>query len=295
MDTDPAKEININVQLLTRAVTAVQNLSSNLKFVVMPTGTKAYGVHLLDKFPFGDSLPLHEDLPPIPEPYVSQMFYYAQIDMLKKLSAGKTWSWCEVIPDNIIGFVPNNNIYCLAQTLATYLALYAAVEGHGAECAFPGTEASWKILSNESNQDTVAKFAIYASLHPEVSAGQRFNTADSAASSPWSVKWPVICEYFGLKGVPHPPGGSGPQPGQYIEQHLRQWKELEEKEGLQAGRIGNATSFGFQYFIMSMFDFDRQLDLTKMHNAWGEATVEIDVAGSWWATFDRFRNAKIIP
>jgi hypothetical protein len=296
MDPNPAKEIDINVKLLTRAVTAVHNLSSNLKFVVMPTGTKGYGVHLLDKFPFADSLPLHEDLPPIPEPYVSEMFYYAQIDMLKKLSAGENWDWCELIPDNIIGFVPNNNIYCLAQTLATYLALYAAVEGLGAECAFPGTEASWKNLSNESNQDTVAKFAIYASLHPEVSAGRRFNTGDSATPSSWSVKWPVLCEYFGLKGVPPLPESVGPQPGQYIEQHLREWQELERKYGLQTGRVGNERSFGgFQYFIMSLLDFDRQLDLSKMHNAWGEAKIEIDVAGSWWTTFDRFRKAKIIP
>jgi len=49
-----------------------------------------------------------------------------------------------------------------------YLSLYAAVEGKGAECAFPGTEKSWKIKSNDSSQDIVAKFVIYASLHPEI-------------------------------------------------------------------------------------------------------------------------------
>ncbi|OBT58421.1 hypothetical protein VE04_01322 [Pseudogymnoascus sp. 24MN13] len=296
MDQDPAKEVEINIQLLTRAITAVQNLSPNLQFVVMATGTKTYGVHLLDKFPFGDSLPLHEDLPPIPEPYVSQMFYYAQIDTLKKLSAGKAWNWCEVIPDNIIGFVPNNNIYCLAQTLATYLALYVAVEGKSAECAFPGTEKSWAILSNECNQDSVAKFAVHASLHPEVSAGGRFNIADSATPSSWSRKWPVICEYFGLKGTAPPPGGSGPQPGRYVEQHMVRWKELETKYGLQTGRVGNErSSGGFQHFIMSMFDFDRQLDMRRAHEAWGDMKEELDEEGSWWMTFDRFRKAKIIP
>lgn len=40
MDTDPEKEISINVDLLKRAVTAVEHLSSNLRFVVLPTGTK---------------------------------------------------------------------------------------------------------------------------------------------------------------------------------------------------------------------------------------------------------------
>jgi hypothetical protein len=40
MDLDPSKEIAINVKLLDRAVQAVESLSRNLKFVVLPTGTK---------------------------------------------------------------------------------------------------------------------------------------------------------------------------------------------------------------------------------------------------------------
>lgn len=34
------KEIATNVELLNRAITAVDGLSKNLKFVVLPTGTK---------------------------------------------------------------------------------------------------------------------------------------------------------------------------------------------------------------------------------------------------------------
>ncbi len=115
MDPDPAKEISINVTLLERAVTAVEHLSTNLKYVVLPTGTKAYGVHLIDKFPF--TPPLAESLPRIPEPYASEMFYYNQLDMLAELAKGKQWTWCEVRPDVVVGFVPNNNVYCLAQAL----------------------------------------------------------------------------------------------------------------------------------------------------------------------------------
>lgn len=37
---DPKEEIKVNVELLERAVTAVENLSQNLKFVALPTGTK---------------------------------------------------------------------------------------------------------------------------------------------------------------------------------------------------------------------------------------------------------------
>ncbi|RDW77751.1 hypothetical protein BP6252_05804 [Coleophoma cylindrospora] len=293
MDLDPAGEIATNVKLLTRAITTVENHSKNLKFVVLPTGTKAYGVHLINDMPF--TPPLKESMPRLPEPHASNIFYYSVVDALAGLSKGKTWKWCEIMPDMIVGFVPNNNIYCLAQTLATYLALYASVEGKGATCEFPGTEKSWVIKSNDSSQDIVAKFSIYCSLYLETS-GERYNAADNSVPSSWAEKWPVICEYFGLVGAPPPKGGSGPQPGKYIEEHLEQWKELETQSGLQTGRVGNERSFGgFQYFIMTMFDFDRQLDMSKMHEAWGKGVEETDIKGAWWTAFDRFRKAKIIP
>lgn len=97
MDPDPEKEISINVKLLERAVLACEHLSKKLQFVVLPTGTKAYGVHLLQEFPFTNDLPLKESLPKIPEPYASQMFYYSQTDFLANLAKGKSWTWCEVM------------------------------------------------------------------------------------------------------------------------------------------------------------------------------------------------------
>ncbi|KAK4941420.1 hypothetical protein LTR10_018689 [Elasticomyces elasticus] len=295
MDPDPEKEISINVALLERAVTAVEKLSDSLKFVVLPTGTKAYGVHLIENFPWKDKLPLSESLPRIPEPYASQMFYYNQLDILKSMSKGKSWTFCDIIPDVVVGFVPNNNIYCLAQALSLYLSLVHDIEGPGAEVVFPGTMESWSIQSNDSSQDIIARFAIYASLHPEVSAGQTFNAADNARSSSWSVKWPVICEYFGLKGVA-PTNGSGPDPVKYTVDNRERWLALEKKFGLQTGRVGNERSFGgFPYFIMTMFNFERPLDMTKMHKAWGSGKEETDTKGAWWTAFDRFRKAKIIP
>lgn len=43
MDTEPEREIQINIKLLKRAVTAVENLSKKMRFVVFPTGTKVMG------------------------------------------------------------------------------------------------------------------------------------------------------------------------------------------------------------------------------------------------------------
>lgn len=180
---------------------------------------------------------------------------------------------------------------------ALYLSLYRYINGEGAEVQFPGTEESWKILSNDSSQDLIARFAIHASLNPkECGQGQRFNTADNSKPSSWSKKWPIIASYFGLKGVAPPPGGSGPQPSEYVQQHVAEWKKLEAEHGLVGGRVGNDRSFGgFPYFIMTMFNFDRHMDMTKELKAWGNRKEEIDTKEAWYTAFDRFRRAKIIP
>ncbi|KAM0255701.1 hypothetical protein ACHAPA_012384 [Fusarium lateritium] len=296
MDVDPAKEISINVDMLSRAIKAIEQLAPNLSFVVLPTGTKAYGVHLFDEFPFKEDLPLKESLPRIPEPYASQIFYYNLYDELAKLSKGKAWTWCSVIPDVIVGFVPNNNIYCLAQALALFLSLYVKISGEGSEVQFPGNKTSWKSLSNDSSQDIVAKIAIYASLHPEKSAEQNFNAADNSEPSTWSQKWPIICEYFGLKGVGPVAEGSAPEPTQYLTEHGEKWKEMEKEYGLVSGRVGNMRSCrGLPMAIMNAFNFDRHLDMSKTHKMWGKATEEVDTKQAWYLAFDRFRMAKVIP
>lgn len=60
--------------------------------------------------------------------------------------------------------------------------------------------------------------------------------------------------------------------------------------------MGNERSFGgFQYFIMTMFNFDRDLDMSKVHSTWGKEKIETDAKGAWWVAFDRFREARIIP
>lgn len=296
MDLDSEKEVQTNKELLSRAVRATEALAPNLQFVVLPTGTKAYGVHLIDQFPFSNDVPLKESLPRIPEPHASQMFYYGQCDELAALSEAKAWTWCDVIPDVIVGFVPNNNVYSLNQWLGLYLSLVVELNGKGSEVQFPGTEQSYRILCNDSSQDVVAKTAIHASLHPETSGGERFNAADSAQPSSWSKKWPIICEYFGLRGVGPPAGGSGPDPAQFLAEHVRDWNEVERRHGLVTGRVGNDRSFGgFPTFIMKMFNFDRHLDMAKTQSMMGQAAEEVDTKTAWWTGFDRYRRAKIIP
>ncbi|KAK1623976.1 hypothetical protein BDP81DRAFT_410271 [Colletotrichum phormii] len=302
MNLDPAKECQINTELVKKAVTAIDSLSSSLKFILLPTGTKAYGIHLIDHFPFAKELPLRESLPRIPEPFGSQLFYYHQIDALSRLAKGKNWSWCEVRADTIVGFVPNNNICCAAQTLGIYMSLFAEIEGKGAECPFPGNEKSWRNLSHESNQDILAKICVYASLHPNVTHGQKYNAGDKFQPSSWSHRWPIICGYFDLKGTPPLPDHQAPQPEHYLVKHAEKWKEMEKKHGLVGGHIANERTFiepthgvGMIYGLTNLLNFDRQLDMTQCHEMWSSSKEELDAKDSWYAVFDRFRKARIIP
>lgn len=259
--------------------------------------TQTYGFHLLDKFPFRDQLPLKETLPRIPEPYASELFYYWQVDRLRSLCRGKSWTYCEVRPDMVVGFVPNNNAHCLAQVLAVYLSLYAHVSGPGAEVPFPGNETSWGVLSNDSSQDIVARFSIYAALRASQGTGdgRAFNVADRARPSSWSVKWPIICDFFGLKGTgPVGADKSAPQPGEYIQQHRDKWLQLSQKHGLRAGPLDNdLANPGFQKYIMSLFTFDRVMSLEAMRDV--GFVEELDEKAAWHCAFERFQEAKIIP
>ncbi|KAI5360900.1 putative NAD(P)-binding domain superfamily [Septoria linicola] len=205
---DPQQEISINVRTLRNAITAVEKLSNNLKSVVLATGVEAYGVHLMKDFPYRDRLPLSEDLPRIPKPWCSQLFYYFQTDFLAERSRGKAWTYCELRPDTIIGFVPNKNAFCLPQTLARFLALYREMNGEGAECPFPGSEGASRCMANDSGQDSIARFAIHAALHPQVcGGGQAFNIVSHSVPASWVEKWPKVCEFFGLMGTPPIPEG----------------------------------------------------------------------------------------
>lgn len=76
--------------------------------------------------------PLSESAPRVPEPYASLVFYYAQYDALASLAKNKSWSFVELRPDAIIGFVPNGNAMNFAEGLALWLAMYRSLEGEGA-------------------------------------------------------------------------------------------------------------------------------------------------------------------
>ncbi|KAK4891374.1 hypothetical protein LTR27_010028 [Elasticomyces elasticus] len=299
--TDMKQELEDAVSMFKRSTIAMDNLSPALEFVVLQTGAKMYGCHLLDNHPTDYiHVPLSEDQPRLKDPYHDMLFYHPQLDWLTEYAKDKKWSWCDTRPDIIIGFVPNQNFYSLGTVLGIFLALYASVEGKGASCRFPGSEKSWKALSNDSSSDMIARQTLHLSLNlPSDMKGQGFNVADAKQPETWSSKWPQLCAYFGLKGTG--PAKEGEEPlemRKYINEHLDAWKKLESQYGLKKGVADSDLTFqGFEYFLMTQFDFDRQYDMSRTYSTPKDKpfTEERLVMEAWGLVFDRMREGKLIP
>jgi hypothetical protein len=280
--------------MFQRSTIAMNNLSPALEFVVLQTGAKMYGCHLLENHPSDYMpVPLSEDLPRLKPPYHDLLFYHPQLDWIIEFAKGKSWNWCDTRPDIIIGFVPNQNFYSLGTVLGIYLALFREVQGHGAECPFPGTSKSWVAKSNDSSSDMIARQSLHLSLTlPKDRKGEGFNIADARHAESWSTKWPQLCAYFGLKG--NGPSNSAIEVREYIRAHFDTWKAMEKQHGLRNGIADSDLMFhGFEYFLLTQFDFDRQYDMTKMYKTGFEE--ERSVMQAWGSVFDRMKAAKIIP
>ena len=276
-----------NVTILVNAVQAVEKLCPNLQFWTLQTGGKAYGVEFVDKG-IDYNPPLKETMPRIPEPYASNIFYYAQYDTMKRLSEGKKWKYCEIRPDAIVGFVPQNNAMNIAQALGLFLSMYKSVEGSGAEVPFPGNATAFKELHTDTSQDILARFHIFASFHTDAVAGRAFNIADGDVVT-WEQIWPGVCSWFGLKGVgPDQTRSTG---AQWVQEHKGQWDAWIKEHGLKGGAL-EATSWDFMSGIMG-FTFDRHYDLSACREVGFNETVP--TVKGYTLAFERMKHANIIP
>jgi nucleoside-diphosphate-sugar epimerase len=290
---DYAQELADAVAMFKRSTLAIDHLSPALEFVVLQTGAKMYGCHLLENHPTDYlQVPHKESQPRLKAPYHDALFYHPQLDWLEEYAKDKSWSWCDTRPDIIIGFVPNQNFYSLGQSVATFLTLWREVEGEGSTCPYPGTQTAWVAKSIDSSSDMIARQTLHLSLSPETEKGGGYNVADAKYALTWETKWPALCKYFGLKGVA--PTENPVEVRTYIKEHMDVWNRLEKENGLKTGIVDSDLIFkGFEYFLLTQFDFDRQYDMTKMYGTGFEE--ERNTIEAWGPVFDRIRAAKIIP
>lgn len=282
--------------MFKRSTIAMDHLSPALEFVVLQTGAKMYGCHLLENHPTDYiQVPLAESSPRLKSPYYEGLFYHPQLEFITDYAKDKKWNWCDTRPDIIIGFVPNQNFYSLATSLAVFLSLWKEVEGAGSICPYPGTQKAWNAKSNDSSADMIARQTLHLSLTlPQSQKGQGFNVADEKAPRTWVTKWPELCSYFGLTGTAPPSTGEPTEVRTYIKNNIDTWHKLEKKLGLKTGIADSDLTFkGFEYFLLTQFDFDRQYDMTKMYATGFKE--ERSTLEAWGGVFDRMRKSKIIP
>ncbi|KAL4954270.1 hypothetical protein BDW69DRAFT_194200 [Aspergillus filifer] len=255
----------INVAMTYNAVHAVDRLCENLKFVMLQTGTN------------GD-----------------EIFYYAQVDLIKEANVGKTWKWCEVRPDQIVGHVPMPTSMTYVEPLALYLMLYRYVNGLGARVVFPGSYATYTHTYTSSSQDIIARSELYLSIEkPDQAHGEAFNIADSANLESWTLVWPKMCEYFGLRAQGAAPDDKGWKDiDKWWVAHQDNYKMMCREYGLRAREIPDATWI----FLAAGFTFlgrNREMSLGKIR-ALG-FSEEYPLAHGYFKVFERLVQERIIP
>ncbi|KAI1171535.1 hypothetical protein F4777DRAFT_591148 [Nemania sp. FL0916] len=315
---DGIEEVATNRQMLQNVVDAHNLMSRNLQFVVFPGGTRGYGIYA----PGGvfTSLLTEDMVDNLPPEEAKTVVYPAYREVLRTASKGRAWTWCEVCPDAIIGFTPNGSQFSLALHWAQYLSLYAHNHGVGpsisiqsdetpamVEVPFPGNAAGAKSLFSPVSAPTLARFMIYASLHPDVCGdGRLFNVADREAPATYGEIWSRIASWFGLVGVGPTesireevnalkvgelPEGSGQlTPGEYVAKHQGVFSECGRENAVRKGvGVGSRQLDSVGYWLT----FDRQLSLERLKNTGFEEVVGDPVQG-WLDSFEMFRKAGLI-
>jgi hypothetical protein len=237
--------------------------------------------------------------------------YYAQFDLLERLSKGKKWSFVEVRPDGVVcpiyshlptlansciqsGFVPSNNAMNLAQSLALFLSFYASRVPRGTHVPYPGPLPAYIARHTDISQSRLARFHIFASLYPDATARQGFNVGDEDAGTSWAEKWPLLVGEFGLVGD-RPSADPSTAPlniQEYMEEHRGEWSTWVAHQGLKEGLL-DGTDFGFLTLMMGRAVFGREYDLAKGRGiGWEERGAAVE---GYLEAFRLMRRAGIIP
>lgn len=126
----------------------------------------------------------------------------------------------------------------IAEPLALYASLWKSL-ATSKRIPFPGTADSYNHLHSNISSDQLGRFHIYASLHPELTAGKAFNIADEDKGLSWAMVWPGIAAYFGLEGV-GPIEGEGESGEMWVMSNKSDWDRWTRENGLREKVLENA-------------------------------------------------------
>lgn len=176
--------------------------------------------------------------------------------------------------------------------MALFLSLYRYVNGPRATVTFLGTEKNFRHTYTASSQDIIARSEIYLSIEkPDEAHGEAFNTADTATPGSWSVKWPKICEYFGLQG-----GGPGDKhwndADKWWHDHQDDYEKMCKEHGLRKRDIPEPT-WVFIKAAFTLLERNRDLSLDKIRSLGFKE--EYQVGYGYFRVFDHLVSENILP
>ena len=134
----------------------------------------------------------------------------------------------------------------------------------------------------------VARFAIYSAINGEKFNDKSYNLTEDATS--WSVRWPQLAAFFGLKGVP-PTQDAPVEVEKWAKANAGTWEELAREFNLKPGGIENGV-WDFMEGMLS-FDMDRVYDNTARRTA--GFNEKADSIPSFKQAFELFVQFKQIP
>lgn len=178
------------------------------------------------------------------------------------------------------------------EPLALYLSLYRFVNGPGANIAFPGTRNNFTHTFTDASQDLISKSEIYLSVEtPEKANREAFNIADTDVPGPWSVKQPILADYFGLKGTgPREKGWEDLE--KWWNDHQPDYRRMYKTYRLERRDIP-PSSWIFMKSGFVMLDRDREMCLDKIRDI--GFREEYPVGMGYIIALERIAEAKLIP
>lgn len=182
----------------------------------------------------------------------------------------------------------------LVQPIALFLSLYRYVSAPDAAIKFPGIYQNFIYSFTPSSQDIIARSELYLSVEkPDQVQNEAFNIADNPTPQPWSIIWPMMCEYFGLKSIP---ASVDDQEWKDIDKwwfdHLDDYQKMCDEYGLQKRGI-SGESWTFSKVVFTLLERDRGLCLDKFKSV--GFTEEYSVGSGYIRAFDHLKREKIVP
>jgi nucleoside-diphosphate-sugar epimerase len=238
-----AAEVAPNLAMLANIVEVVEQISKELRKVVLIEGAKYYGAHFGPyKTPAKENDPRH--IPP--------NFYYDQEDYLERQAEGKTWSWTALRPSSICGFAVGNPM-----NMATVIAVYATLcKEMGLPLRFPGSEAAYCAVMEMTDAELLAKAIVWAGQNERCN-GEAFNITNGDFNR-WQNLWPRLADFFQIQYGP-------PQRVplvQLMSDKQSLWDRIVKKYGLREYSFQEAVSWPFGEAIFNL-EYDVMSDTTK--------------------------------